>query len=62
MNMKPSSKITQNYSENNFRNKLNNFPLHVGRQVKDKDFPSVLDVVKQMNTNEKAHLSSNRVI
>ena len=41
---------------------LNNFPLHVGRQVKDKDFPSVLDVVKQMNTNEKAHLSSNRVI
>ena len=27
------------------------------RQVKDKDFPSLLDVVKQMNTYEKAHIS-----
>ena len=26
-------------------------------QVKDKDFPSLLDVVKQMNTYEKAHIS-----
>ena len=27
------------------------------RQVKDKDFPSLLDVVRQMNTYEKAHIS-----
>ena len=27
------------------------------RKVKDKDFPSLLDVVKQMNTYEKVHIS-----
>ena len=27
------------------------------RQFKDKDFPSLLDVVKQMNTYEKARIS-----
>ena len=27
------------------------------RQVEEKDFPSLLDVVKQMNTYEKAHIS-----
>ena len=32
------------------------------RQVKDNDFPSLFDVVKQMNTYEKTHLSSNRVV
>ena len=26
------------------------------RQVKDKDFPSLFDVVKQMNTYEKTHI------
>ena len=57
MCMKPFSKITQNPSGNNFLNKLNNFSLQVGRQVKDKDFLSLLDVVKRMNTNEKAHIS-----
>ena len=57
MCMKSFSKITQNPSGNNFLNKLNNFSLQVGRQVKDKDFLSLLDVVKRMNTNEKAHIS-----
>ena len=27
------------------------------RQVKDRDFPSLVDIVKQMNTYEKAHIS-----
>ena len=62
MSLKPFLTISQNSSKNNFRNNLNNFLLYVCRQVKDQGYPSLLDVVKQMNTYERAHISKSYTV
>ena len=52
MSLKSFSTFTQNSSENNFPNNLNNFPLHVVKS-KIRTFHHYL-----MNRYEKAHISS----